>query len=375
MGKQSSRLIYRGKDIKDLYYRGKRLFKLYKGNQLVWEKLIGDEYLVLGNGSYLIILDMDEKEAYTCIGRDYASSGKEIYVIGNYADYTNALFVTGDGINYTYLSDVKGAVLDTYTKYYASTNGFYISYIAEKLATYSRYRVHSYLKNESGQVIKNEDFFDSSDLRRFIPLNNVINYKSDIIPFGYDSINGVYYFAKGDEVVTNGFIHLYNEYATEARAVAFICIENTLHIIHTSYHDGSSCYDVTHFNLNENKCWKNSDVFRIYSSDLYFKKVVYQYGKLYLYFYLDQNTSEMKRGLYCYESSDFANFKRTECDGENYYRGLSYPYYSGIGDVFYLGNDKISKKDCMIMFTTTGPLYIDNMYFNKTDGCFAFSIR
>lgn len=39
MGKQSSRLIYQGTDIKDLYYQGKRLFKLYKGNQLVWEKL------------------------------------------------------------------------------------------------------------------------------------------------------------------------------------------------------------------------------------------------------------------------------------------------------------------------------------------------
>ena len=39
MGKQSSRLIYQGTDIKDLYYQGKQLFKLYKGNNLVWEKL------------------------------------------------------------------------------------------------------------------------------------------------------------------------------------------------------------------------------------------------------------------------------------------------------------------------------------------------
>lgn len=42
MGKQSSRLIYQGTDIKDLYYQDGQLFqlfKLYKGNQLVWEKL------------------------------------------------------------------------------------------------------------------------------------------------------------------------------------------------------------------------------------------------------------------------------------------------------------------------------------------------
>lgn len=376
MGKQSSRLIYRGKDIKDLYYMGKRLFKMYKGNQLVWEKLIGDEYLIFyGTYTNMGILDMDEKEAYKAItSRNWANNGEGLYLIADYGDYVADLLFTDDGINYTHLADARGLPIGTNTILNASKNGAYLSAPTDgDWLTGYRYRVFSYLKNESGQVIKNEDFFDSEGIRRFISLST-LNYKSDIIPFGYDATNGVYYFAKGNEVIENGFIVLYNEYATKVNAVAFVCVESTFHIIHASYYEGHSCYDSTHFNFEENKCWINRDVFRIDKNSSSVKKVIYQNGKLYLYFYLNKDIDDMKEGLYCYESPDFANFKRTKCDEENYYRDVSYPYYSGIGDVFYLENEKIPKKDCMIMSTTTGPLYIDNMYFNKTDGCFGFTV-
>lgn len=39
MGKQSSRLIYRGKDHKDIYFQGKYHKAMYKGSQLLWKKL------------------------------------------------------------------------------------------------------------------------------------------------------------------------------------------------------------------------------------------------------------------------------------------------------------------------------------------------
>lgn len=58
MGKQSSRLIYRGKDIKDLIYKDEYLEKLYKGNDLVWEKL----YRYFVKNGYLEVFDWDKKE-------------------------------------------------------------------------------------------------------------------------------------------------------------------------------------------------------------------------------------------------------------------------------------------------------------------------
>lgn len=57
MGKQSSRLIYQGKDYKEIICRGNGYNlnfhdKLYKGSQLVWEKIYPERCFVLGNNSY-----------------------------------------------------------------------------------------------------------------------------------------------------------------------------------------------------------------------------------------------------------------------------------------------------------------------------------
>ena len=41
MGRQSSRLIFQGKDHKDIYYQGHYHDAMYLGNQLLWEKLYG----------------------------------------------------------------------------------------------------------------------------------------------------------------------------------------------------------------------------------------------------------------------------------------------------------------------------------------------
>ncbi len=372
MGKQSSRLIYRGKDIKDLYYMGKRIFKMYKGNQLVWEKLIGDEYLIF-DGIYtnMRILDMDEKEAYRTITlRKWANNGEGLYLIADYGDYVADLFFTDDGINYTHLADARGLPIGTNTILNASKNGAYLSAPTEgDWLTGYRYRVFSYLKNESGKIIKNEDFFDSGGLRTFGTIK-AINYKSDIIPFGYDNNSDLYYLAKNNEVIKNGLINTYNNYANPFNTVAFVNVENTLHIIHRS-EPYSSVFDVTHCNFDENKCWTNKKIFEINYSHASFRKEIYQHGRLYLYFYLNEDIRDMKEGLYCYESSDFINFQRTECDADRYFKKFSYEY---IGDVFYLENEKKPKNDCMIFSTTTGPIYIDNMYLNKTNGCFYFPV-
>ena len=62
MGRQSSRMIYKGKDIKDFYCCGIFLGKLYKGNTLVWEKLYPDECLITNrNEDGILIFDMKNR--------------------------------------------------------------------------------------------------------------------------------------------------------------------------------------------------------------------------------------------------------------------------------------------------------------------------
>lgn len=73
MGRQSSRLIYRGQDIKDIVYQGNFLNKLYKGNDLVWEKLYR-YFFWMGNGK---IFDLDSKKIIENFGSKYLiGSGK-----------------------------------------------------------------------------------------------------------------------------------------------------------------------------------------------------------------------------------------------------------------------------------------------------------
>lgn len=68
MGKQSSRIYYRGKDHKDIYFQGNFHEKMYIGSNLVWEKLYPEEYFVVNNLSTFvnhILLSKNEKKIYT----------------------------------------------------------------------------------------------------------------------------------------------------------------------------------------------------------------------------------------------------------------------------------------------------------------------
>lgn len=58
MGKQSARMVYRGKDHKDIYYQGHYHDAMYKGNHLVWRKLY-DRYCSF-NANRVIELDSRE---------------------------------------------------------------------------------------------------------------------------------------------------------------------------------------------------------------------------------------------------------------------------------------------------------------------------
>lgn len=64
MGKQSSRIYYRGKDHKDIYFQRKFHTKMYVGNKIVWEKLLPEKFLVTqtsAENSLFLIYDIQRK--------------------------------------------------------------------------------------------------------------------------------------------------------------------------------------------------------------------------------------------------------------------------------------------------------------------------
>ena len=58
MGKQSSRMIYRGKDHKDIYFSGNYHNAMYKGSRLVWRKLY-DRYCSFNADR---VVELDDRE-------------------------------------------------------------------------------------------------------------------------------------------------------------------------------------------------------------------------------------------------------------------------------------------------------------------------
>ncbi len=58
MGKQSARMVYRGKDHKDIYYQGHYHNAMYKGNRLVWRKLY-DRYCSFSANR---VIDLESQE-------------------------------------------------------------------------------------------------------------------------------------------------------------------------------------------------------------------------------------------------------------------------------------------------------------------------
>lgn len=76
MGKQSSRMIYRGKDHKDIYYHGHYHDAMYKGMELVWHKIRREGY-------YSIIIKTKTREMLVLIFSEKTGEFEEIMRIKN----------------------------------------------------------------------------------------------------------------------------------------------------------------------------------------------------------------------------------------------------------------------------------------------------
>lgn len=109
MGKQSARIVYRGKDHKDIYFRGKYHDAMYLGYELLWYKIRKEGYysLIVGNGKEgkfekgLYVITFDENT------RDFKIV---MEILDNPDMYTESYF----GGLYT---------VDSYTTYICSISG------------------------------------------------------------------------------------------------------------------------------------------------------------------------------------------------------------------------------------------------------------
>lgn len=180
MGKQSSRIIYRGKDIKDLVYQKKYLNKLYKGSNLVWEKL----YRYFVRTSSLNVFDLDCKKYLnsTTLYRTYKLKKQQSFAIAILREIeTEKSFfaISYDMLRWREIKDLE---------YINKINGF--SSVYTFLSSYEGFFV--YFTNQSGK---------GSELY-FIEIESNLKYKvkkiysKDIVFVGF-SENGVsnYFFA------------------------------------------------------------------------------------------------------------------------------------------------------------------------------------
>lgn len=112
MGKQSARMVYKGKDHKDIYFRGKYHDAMYLGYELLWHKIRNEGYysLIVSNGKegkfekglYVIIFD-EKTRNFEIIAEikdnpDIFTTG---YYAGMYAMDSENIYIsnlTGDGM-------------------------------------------------------------------------------------------------------------------------------------------------------------------------------------------------------------------------------------------------------------------------------------
>lgn len=157
MGKQSSRMVYDGKDHKDIYFRGKYHDAMYVGYELLWHKIRQEGYYlcIVENGKegryeeglYIIVFDEKTQEFEMILeliyrpdsltenyfGGTRTVDGERIYICG--LSWDDVVWASIDGINY----EKTNLVIKDNADYRAFLSTLYHSYSS---------------KNDSGIITK-----------------------------------------------------------------------------------------------------------------------------------------------------------------------------------------------------------------------------
>lgn len=395
MGKQSARLYYRGNDHKDIFFQNHYHSKMYKGGKLVWEKLLGNEYIVFQFNNEIKVLDIENKQVY----KDAADYLRKLVNVENFIlsnidshSHNDGVFMSKDGTHYTYeLEWNEPSDADwTTTDYYVSNNGLYVLKSNDSSGTTKTYyKMYSFLLDGNEKIAANYNVFEkeiSENLYIEQGKISVNTYNSSKIPFfvyrDKRKEQATFYYVENN-IINSIDLNIPDFYSGATKM--YFCINNVFYII---YQNGLylSKYNVYSYNFDDSIGEIYINAIEISYQDLnYFPTWFYLNDKAYIYALLKSGE------LHCYETSDFKSFKRTECNrnfsikyvnGETVdfsgYEGFSFTFPSNTRSCGYFINNTMTQKECMLLFPTLvgtyGAVFMDNMYFNDSEGNFGISL-
>lgn len=392
MGKQSARMYYQRKDHKDIFFKGKYHMAMYKGKELVWKKIFGNEYIVFVHplGNQIKILYLKEKEIYS-FNEEHGAlliNDEGVFLASMYyPDVSDlGLFLSRNGTRYKYISDVS-LKIDRLRIFPIHKKGFYSSYV-ENL----NYKMNLYSLNENGDsVVETEVFSEQhkNNLSTQLFLINATIYESDKIPFFYFSSSSnsefgkskYFYYAHGSEVKKVNIILGEDDIIDFGNGINF-CKNNVYYMMSRIPGSVSDKMRVYYCNLNTLQSGMFKDVLQLdYSGHYYFNCVID--GTAYIYHH------DEKGFLYCCETSNFITFKKTKCNEVLNVKNKNGEYIeihtgfstsmprilspsSGESCANFV-DGKMEQKKCLLLLPRIEAfvVFVDNMYFNDSENNFA----
>lgn len=387
MGKQSARLYYKGKDHKDIFFQNHYHSKMYKGSELVWEKILGNEYIVFQFKNEIKVLDIENKQIYKDT-RNYlrVMLNTENIILTDIDSYlhNDGLFISKNGTHYMYKLDWNEPYgYWTTTYYYASNNVLYVLKSDFSTGTSkTHYKMYSFLVDENEDITADYDVFEQDISKNLYIWNGGISvktYNSSKIPFfiyrDSRTEQTTFYYVENNVVNT---IDLNIPGFATGRINIFFCVNNVFYIIYQNKAYGDK-YNVYAYDFDNSIGQIYANVFEFsYENHMNISSWFYLNNKAYMYVLFKNGE------LHCYETSDFKNFKKTVCnrnfsikyvDGRmvefDGYEGFSFTVPCNAHSCGYFINNKMTQKECMVLFPSQGgAVFMDNMYFNESEGNF-----
>lgn len=290
MGKQSARLYYQGNDHKDIYFHGKYHQAMYKANQLVWKKILGNEYIVFSHLNKLYVLDLENKQIFS-YGKEYLyrliNNEKNLILQMDSENYSDGIFTSNNGTFYRYKGkwDEPNDAAWTTTEYYVACNGTYIlksNYSTGTTKTY--YKMYSFLLDQDENIIPNYNVFEkevSDNLYIIHQSISTVTYNSSKIPFFIyrDSREGEEYtlYYLENNILKSVTISPPNLKA--GQIARYFCINNILYIFYQNEIYGDN-YNVYTYNFDDFSSAANVNVIEIaYGNLSYFPSFFFLNGK------------------------------------------------------------------------------------------------
>lgn len=398
MGKQSSRLIYRGKDHKDIYFQGKYHKAMYKGSQLLWKKL------------YKIIpyISFDGDNRVMCIKLLFVNERVTIKKLNlNGEAFSDFKLARGDNTIGYFLKD---------TSWVFSKNGQNFFQTPKMPPTAN---IYTYFSADLGYALTKNCFIGVT--RKLETLDYNI-YSRDINSYNYNSSDFFWQFGE----VVSGYLNLFSDICiikTNAEGYGRYVVSDAKKIktrIHNfDYFNETKflgvsdstvyvyVYDYTVISYQRsqvqgyNYITNTSGInFSTIGKDFYFgiMETFYENGKFIVY-YMDRSASQLltEGRLQIYETTDFLSFTEVETpqlitvkdmdsdgeyiisfdstvDGDVYLQ----PYCT-LDNTYYFDEEGVMHNDEGCLFTRnineTGfkkivMVYFDNHYFRQSENNF-----